>query len=64
MAVDMFLKLWGAQAFPGGLIRGESKDHDHKDEIDIMSWSWGMTQSGGHHQGGAMGWDIKANEKL
>jgi type VI secretion system secreted protein Hcp len=38
MAVDFFLKL--------GNIKGESQDSKHKDEIDILSWSWGMTQSG------------------
>ena len=38
MAVDMFLKLDG--------IKGESKDHKHKDEIHIESFSWGMNQTG------------------
>ena len=33
MAVDMFLKLDG--------IKGESKDDKHKDEIEILSFSWG-----------------------
>lgn len=35
MAVDMFLKLDG--------IPGESKDAKHKDEIDVYSWSWGIS---------------------
>jgi len=43
MAVDMFLKL--------GDIKGESMDHAHKDEIEILAWSWGMTQSGSMHVG-------------
>lgn len=43
MAVDMFLKLDD--------IKGESKDEKHKDEIDVLSWSWGMSQSGTTHQG-------------
>jgi len=47
MAVDMFLKIEG--------IKGESQDDKHKGEIDIMSWSWGLSQSGGHHQGGGGG---------
>jgi type VI secretion system secreted protein Hcp len=34
MAVDMFLKLDG--------IKGESQDVKHKDEIDLLSWSWGI----------------------
>ncbi len=41
MAVDMFLKL--------GTIQGESADSKHKNEIDILSWNWGMTQSGTMH---------------
>jgi type VI secretion system secreted protein Hcp len=43
MAVDMFLKL--------GDIKGESTDDTHKDEIDVLAWSWGMSQSGTTHQG-------------
>ena len=37
MAVDMFLKLTG--------IQGESKDHKHKDEIELLSFSWGVSNS-------------------
>jgi type VI secretion system secreted protein Hcp len=47
MAVDMFLKLDG--------IKGESKDHKHKDEIHIESFSWGMSQTGVHGAGGGGG---------
>ena len=47
MAVDMFLKLEG--------IKGESVDHKHADEIDIMAWSWGMSQSGTTHMGPGAG---------
>ena len=36
-AVDYFLKIDG--------IDGESTDKDHKGEIDVLSWSWGMSQS-------------------
>ena len=36
MAVDYFLKLDG--------IQGESQESGHKDEIQIMSWSWGASQ--------------------
>src|SRR5581483_7582415 len=35
MATDYFLKLEG--------IQGESQDDKHKDEIQILSWSWGAS---------------------
>jgi type VI secretion system secreted protein Hcp len=43
MAVDMFLKL--------ATIKGESKDSKHKEEMDVLAWSWGMSQSGSTHSG-------------
>ena len=36
---DMFLSIKGAKS---GLIKGESHDSAHENEIDIVSWSWGM----------------------
>src|SRR5262245_19697659 len=36
---DMFLMVKGAKH---GLIKGESQDGQHKGEIDVLSWSWGM----------------------
>jgi len=36
---DMFLKIEGAKQ---GVIKGESKDASHKEEIDVVTWSWGM----------------------
>ena len=36
---DMFLMVKGAKH---GLIKGESQDAQHKGEIDVLSWSWGM----------------------
>jgi type VI secretion system secreted protein Hcp len=36
---DMFLKIEGSKQ---GLIKGESRDAAHKDEIDVLTWSWGM----------------------
>ena len=36
---DMFLKLDGARQ---GAIKGEAQDDAHKDEIDVIAWSWGM----------------------
>jgi type VI secretion system secreted protein Hcp len=47
MAVDMFLKLDG--------IKGESADKSHKDEIAILAWSWGVSNSGSAHTGGGAG---------
>jgi type VI secretion system secreted protein Hcp len=47
MSVDIFLKLDG--------IKGESTDSKHKDEIEIESFSWGMTQSGSALQGAGGG---------
>ncbi|MDH6592574.1 type VI secretion system secreted protein Hcp [Variovorax sp. TBS-050B] len=47
MAADMFLKLEG--------VDGESKDDGHKKEIDVLSWSWGASQSGTGHVGGGSG---------
>jgi len=43
----MFLKLNG--------VDGESKDKIHKKEIDVLSWSWGMANSGTAHVGGGAG---------
>jgi type VI secretion system secreted protein Hcp len=38
-SADVFLKVKGAKH---GLIKGESRDEEHKDEIQVLSWSWGM----------------------
>jgi type VI secretion system secreted protein Hcp len=46
-AIDYFLKIDG--------IKGESTDNKHKDEIDILSWSWGLSQTGSMHGGGGGG---------
>jgi len=47
MAADMFLVLDGA--------KGESRDDTYKDEIDVLAWSWGASQSGTMHTGGGGG---------
>lgn len=47
MAVDMFLKLDG--------IKGESTDSKHKEEIDILSFSFGVSQHGTSSTGGGAG---------
>jgi len=47
MAVDIFLKLDG--------IKGEAQDDKYKDEIDVLAWSWGASQSGTTHGGTGSG---------
>lgn len=47
MAVDMFIKI--------GNIEGESVDAEHKKEIDVLSWTWGMSNSGSAHHGTGAG---------
>jgi len=47
MAVDQFIKI--------GDIKGESQDSKHGGEIDVLAWSWGMSQSGDMHMGGGGG---------
>ena len=47
MTVDMFMKIEG--------VEGEARDHEHKDSIDVLAWSWGMSQSGTTHIGGGSG---------
>ena len=39
MVVDMFLKLKSPD------VTGEASDADHKGEIDVVSWSWGIQGS-------------------
>jgi len=47
MAMDMFIKIDD--------LKGESKDKTHAGEIDVLAWSWGMSQSGTTHVGGGSG---------
>jgi type VI secretion system secreted protein Hcp len=47
MAVDMFMKVKG--------IDGEARDKTHSGSIDVLAWSWGMSQSGSTHIGGGGG---------
>lgn len=46
-SVDYFLKIDG--------IPGESTDGKHKDEIDLLAWSWGESNSGSSAYGGGGG---------
>jgi len=48
MATDMFIKFTPE-------LKGESKDKVHKDTIDVLAWSWGVSNSGSAHTGGGMG---------
>jgi type VI secretion system secreted protein Hcp len=56
MAFDAFLKLDG--------IEGESKDHKHKGEIEVLSFSWGISNPTtiGSATGGAGAGKAKFNE--
>ncbi|MBV6388412.1 MAG: Protein hcp1 [Nitrosomonas europaea] len=47
MATDMFIKV--------GDVKGESPDDAHKDEIEVLSWSWGISQPGSMESGGGSG---------
>ena len=47
MAFNSFLKIDG--------IKGESQSDGHKDEIDVLSWSWGVSQTGTLAHGGGGG---------
>lgn len=47
MAVDMFLELKD--------IPGEAQDTTHKGKIDVLAWSWGLSNSGSTHVGGGSG---------
>jgi type VI secretion system secreted protein Hcp len=47
MAVDTFAKI--------GDIKGESLDDKHKEEIELLSWSWGLEQRGSMSTGSGAG---------
>jgi type VI secretion system secreted protein Hcp len=47
MAFDSFIKI--------GDIKGEATDKKHKDEIEVLSFSWGATQTGTASYGGGGG---------
>ena len=47
MAMDMFIKITD--------IDGESDDKSHAKEIDVLAWSWGLSNSGSAHVGGGAG---------
>ena len=43
MAQDIFIKING--------IDGESQDVTHKNEIEVLSWDWGVVQKSSMHAG-------------
>ena len=49
MAVDMFLNI------EGPAVKGEATDDKHKEWIDILAWSWGVSSSSSAHTGGGAG---------
>ena len=60
MAEDIFAKI--------GDIKGESTDDKHKDEIEVLSYSWGVantppTGPGGAGQGRLPGRDHRARHR-
>ena len=62
---DMFLKVKGSKS---GLIKGEAHDTAHADEIDVLSWSWGMqgraTLGGGTATGKAIIRELKIVKRV
>ena len=50
MAVDMFINM-------GDKIKGETQDaaQSKTNDIDVLAWSWGMSQSGSFHTGSGGG---------
>ncbi len=51
-AGDMFLSVNGARH---GQINGEAHDDKHKNEIEVLAWSWGMQGKAALGGGGATG---------
>jgi type VI secretion system secreted protein Hcp len=47
MAIDSFLKL--------GALKGECPVKGYEDQIQVLAWSWGMSQTGTTHHGSGGG---------
>jgi type VI secretion system secreted protein Hcp len=56
MSYAIFIKMDG--------IEGESTDARHKDEIDVLSWSWGVTLSASAGGAGGTGRAVPADLKF
>jgi type VI secretion system secreted protein Hcp len=54
MAVDMFLKIDG--------VEGESQSSKHKGEIEILSFSWGLSQTAGQPGSGGGAGKVNAQD--
>jgi type VI secretion system secreted protein Hcp len=44
---DMFLKIEGSRQ---GAVKGEARDDVHRDEIEVLAWSWGLEGNQVHGQ--------------
>lgn len=55
-AVDIFLDI--------PTIPGESQDRTYTNKVDVLAWSWGMSQSGTTHIGGGGGAGIVSIQDL
>ena len=55
MALDIFLKVAG--------IKGESTDDQHREEIEVASFSWGLSQQRATSTGGGAGERAKQSFK-
>ena len=49
MTTACFLKIEGPD------LKGEARTEGHEDEIDVLSWSWGLSQAGTMHQAAGRG---------
>ncbi len=47
MAMSIFARI--------GAIKGESRDARHKDQVDVLAWSWGVSHSGAARPGAGAG---------
>ncbi len=47
MAMSIFARI--------GAIKGESRDARHKDQVDVLAWSWGVTHSSATGPGAGAG---------
>jgi type VI secretion system secreted protein Hcp len=55
MAVDMFLKLGDITGDSADAVKAPPSKKEHKGEIDVLAWSWGMSQSASTHYGAGGG---------
>jgi type VI secretion system secreted protein Hcp len=55
MAADMFLKLGDISGDSADGVKAPPSKKEHKGEIDVLAWSWGMSQSASTHYGAGGG---------